>query len=649
MDNQDVTRNQKARLALGAVFLFWGIWTAFWIYTDVILSAKRNLLYFGTTICLAFLIYLLAFNMLRRVKTIGDSSIRENILAFGFFVGFGLGIIHVFVHPYIAGSLSKYYAGGQHEVIFRIVADAFFVILTGGLYYLSAKRKEETKSQKPWWVILYVISAVHAGWYIYMPNCFEMDIWHFDAYFHSVKRALDLAPYTAGQTGVYGFYGILIAPIVRLLGGSVVDCILLLAVLTGIFVLCLCYVMDNMVKRVSFKLLGTVGISTFLIWGRQGGYYQIFPHRIFFISVMLAYIVWTVKHKRTNAIWKILGMLLSVLAIVWNIETGIACLAAWVGSDVINRLQRDSWKSKESLLAFGEDILQAFAALVLAYVLINFYNISVGGEILTVRECLFPLIGTRNGYMDFLMINLPKGITSWMFCLGILLGCMGFVISRTSLCDYTKKNDRMIYLTACTIAIMVQMTYYVNRAVDICLWIILPVFSIIIVYLSEYLFNSSIWKNFALGNGALRAFGTWTLSTLVGLAILFFIKYIPMYQEQSITRDMDSLQAFVQEVEEKIPEGTLGFGVGVDQVYSCLGWGTGYYGIDLPDIGVAINGSETCYNLLMESDAVFVNDEDLNGVFYQIGDDGSEWFATHDILAVIMCGKYEYRYYVRKY
>ena len=79
-----------------------------------------------------------------------------------------------------------------------------------------------------------------------------------------------MAPYSAINTGVYGFYGILCAPIVRLMGGSVTDMALFTAVLTGISVLCLCYVLDFMVSKPVFKILGAIGIGTFPVWERGG-------------------------------------------------------------------------------------------------------------------------------------------------------------------------------------------------------------------------------------------------------------------------------------------------------------------------------------------------------------------------------------------
>lgn len=637
----------SSRLAMCTMLICWAIWTFFWIDLNIITFPKRDLLYYGTAVCLAFAIFLLSYKFFPQMD-IKENRIRENVLAFFSFVGLGIGIIRVFVHPYLTRSLSTYYMDGQYESIIRVVIDVLIIVLAGGLYYFLSKKIGETKGRKHNLTLLYLVIAVNAGWFFYMPNCYKMDLWHYNAYFHSIKRVLDLAPYSAANTGVYGFYGILCAPLVKLMGGSVVEMAIVVSVLISISVLCLCYVMDNMLDKTLFKILGTIGITTFMVWGRAGGYCQAFPHRLFFVSIILAYIVWIKKNNRTNVIWKIIGVILCALSVVWNFETGIACLAAWIGSDVVFILQKDSLKSRSCLLEIGSDILQAPIALALAYVIVNLYNVCVGGEWLTVSECLFPLTGTRNGYMDFLVIHLPKGVNPWLFSVGILLIAMGLVLSRTSLCGCAEENLKMVFLAACTIAAMVQITYYINRSADILLWLILPVFSIIMAFLSEHILLSKIWSASVFGNGVLRSFGVWTMASLGMLGMLLVIKYVPMYREQSIMREMESFKAFAAEVQEKIPEGTLGIGVGVDEIYSYLGWENGYYGIDFPDYLISEAGYDYLLNLLMESDALFVNDYDINTVYYNMGQDIGPWLATHDILVNIPYGDYEYRYYVKK-
>lgn len=661
--------NAAAAASLGAVLLFWGIWTFFWVELDIFKMPNRDLLYYGGSVCIGFLLFIWCYSIFAKsvkfAECFKECALRENILAGITFMGMGIGILYTFVNPYMAAFLADSYMGGQHKKIIAAALNIGVFAAAVEIYWYFTKQKgkktgreTETMSDKAKWAVrvAYLLAAVNAGWLLYMPNPFKMDLYHFNAYFHSIKRALDMAPYSAINTGVYGFYGILCAPIVRLMGGSVTDMALFTAVLTGISVLCLCYVLDFMVSKPVFKILGAIGIGTFPVWERGGGYCQVFPHRIIFVSVLLAYTVWGIKHireqKRWIFLWKMGGTILCAFSLVWNFETGIACLTAWAGWDIVGILQKEPLWNKKSADGIGKSFLQAGASLLLAYGIVNLYNLSVGGQWLTVKECLFPLVGTGDGYMQWHEIYLPKEISPWMFCIVILLGSMALVLSRTGLCGHTSRqeevNPQIAVLAACVIAVMVQFTYYVNRSSFLLLWEILPVFAVIMAYLGERFLCGRMWRSSALGSGILRSFGVWTVVSLALLALLVCIRYISVWERQSELREMESLQEFAEEVRENIPEGTPGAGIGVDEVYSFLGWKTHSYGIDLPDLEVVQGGAESYLRAWEAENAIFVNDEYLNTVYWMTGGDFEGWQASHTITAVIYCEGIEFRLYVKK-
>lgn len=105
-------------------------------------------------------------------------------------------------------------------------------------------------------------------------------------------------------------------------------------------------------------------------------------------------------------------------------------------------------------------------------------------------------------------------------------------------------------------------------------------------------------------------------------------------------------------VEESVPPNTLGIGEGVDEIYSYLGWNTGYYGIDIPDIMIS---NQVCqdylWNLVNNAESLFVNDDTLNTLSYYFGDNvwkEQVFMPQYTIVADFYYNNLNYRYYIRK-
>lgn len=379
-------------------------------------------------------------------------------------------------------------------------------------------------------------------WSLYKPNCFEGDLYHFDAYFHSIYRVLQLQPYSDINTGVYGFYGIVLGPVIRLFGGSFEITIIVLAFLTGLVQFCYFYVLDNMVNSIWLRIVGSISIVTFAVWDRFGLYFQMFPHRILFIGFILAYIVWYKKHEKSSLIWKVFGMVICTLSLLWNIETGFAVLSAWIGSNIICYCQEYGVKCKQFWYSCLCEIIQAPIAFLLTYLIVGLYNLMVGGRFLLLQEFMFPFLGSDNSYINFLQVELPTKLSPWMPCLFLIICCIAIVLNKVIFCQ--EKDFKIVVLAACTIAVAVQMVYYVNRAVENALYIVLPIISIIIPWLLEYLKLCGIWEKNRFGNGILRALSGWMTAIICTISILFLVRYIPQQIENNNERNLSEFKKF---------------------------------------------------------------------------------------------------------
>ena len=197
------------------------------------------------------------------------------------------------------------------------------------------------------------------------------------------------------------------------------------------------------------------------------------------------------------------------------------------------------------------------------------------------------------------------------------------------------------------------MVYYVNRPSVLLLYIVMPVMGIIMGWMAEYLYHVCNKKD-AISSIA-HALYVWLTAILFMMAIIFPIRFLPqqiMYAQQRNTEELDKL---TENVKETIPPDTVGFGEGIDEIYSRLGWKTGYYGIDMPDYTMANEVSlEYLFDLINRSDSLFVNDDSLNTISYYYGNNtwkDEVFLQEFTCVADLYYGdnqELNYRYYVRK-
>lgn len=493
---------------------------------------------------------------------------------------------------------------------------------------------------------MYLFLSLAGGYALYQPDCFSKyyNLYHSDAYFHSIYRVLQLQPYTEANTGVYGFYGLIAAPFVKLLGGDFKACAVFLALLASVSILCLFYVLENLVETMWLRLAGGVLIVNLYVALTSHIYYQLIPHRIVFVAFVLAYCVWMHKNDRLQAKWQIAGFVLLVLSVIWNMETGIACLTAYVGSCVVRSLQNGSVFSKETIKKILLAVLMIPAVPAAAFFSVGLYDLCVSGSFITGKAFLYPFVGTS--YVGKLNIALETKPAAWMLVCLLFFVMVSIVLISTSLCGRSGKTSKKeLYLTACVIAAAVQMVYYINRAVYGNLYIVLPVCSILLAYLGDSLLHKNIWKNHFIGNGALRAVCTTSCVLLGLLALQTIIAYFPAEKERSENRDMEELTAFIESVREGVPEDTPAIGIGISELYSFLGWDSGYYGSDIPDLVSATEeGQAYAKEFVLNSESILINESNLGDI---VGDD-EEFYLDYELVAQYSYGESVYSLYSRK-
>lgn len=644
-------RNNPVRLGLFFLILLvlevlWGIIA---LKTSLITCANKNIIYFASAVIFAFVSYIIYEIAMPQFGEVKKNKRKQNLMGDCVFLLMSIIVLVIFVHPYIINTFSLYYPNSISGRLAYVLTD---LLIVGIVFFIYKKNLQlPAKINRKLLYLFYVLLAGCTIYSLCRYNVFAGDLYHFDAYYHSVYRASMLQPYSEVNTGIYGFYGILLMPITKIIGSSFIRMIIFLAFLTGISLFCYFYVLDNMVSNTWVKLLTTVSLSSFVVWERPGLYFQVFPHRILFPGLILAYITWCTRHNKEGILYKTVGFLICTLSIVWNMETGLATLLAYTGSNIVRCCQKYKVTEKGFWITVLKEIFIMPISFSAAYLIVGIYNILTGGTFLPIDVFMFPLIGSETGYMEWLTMELPVKLSPWMGCLALILACVVLVLRN---CFFKReKNGRIILLSGCTIAVAIQMVYYVNRPSVLLLYIVMPVMGIIMGWMAEYLYHVCNKKD-AISSIA-HALYVWLTAILFMMAIIFPIRFIPqqiMYAQQRNTEELDKL---TENVKETIPPDTVGFGEGIDEIYSRLGWKTGYYGIDMPDYTMANEVSlEYLFDLINRSDSLFVNDDSLNTISYYYGNNtwkDEVFLQEFTCVADLYYGdnqELNYRYYVRK-
>lgn len=629
-------------------------WTYLWQYTDIIrgnlgILLNYDVMYYVSSIILAFLLFPIVFTFLSKEKiclvSTDDNRIREIIFCVISAVLILIAYACIFLfekkQPYVFSAYLPWHNSRKAEYL--VLCLSVIIMLISYIALKNSVKQKAGKCMKLFWFFM----SVWAAWGVYQPNCFnEMyDTVHVNAYFNSVYRVLYLHPFTEIDGGVYGFYGIILAPLVKVLGGDVVACMVALAVLTALSMLCYYYVLDSLVNYTWIKVVASVAMLMGIVVTISEIRVQRFPHRIIFAGFLLAYIVYANKRSKNKMIADVIGNILVILSLVWNFETGIGCLAAWVGYKVVGHLQTYKLNEKELWYCVLKQMCIAIFDLIGAFVLVGAYNLFVGGEFITVEAFLFPFVGS--GMVEMLNVELPLIPSAWMSVLVLFLIGIMFVLLNTRICRDRAKEQIGIFATVVIVS-CIQMLYYVNRSDYVYLYTVLPTATIIMAYFIDYIISASAFSKDTFGNGILRAFATINMMILVVLCLGTVVTFLKVDARKNLNRDMTNVYVLLEEIERDIPADTIGYGVGVPELYSMLGRDAGYYGMDVAEIRFMSeeNKAQIC-KWLNEVEDIFINVESIDKWILPFVEEGAldEFYANHEAVKSYQLNEQNYTYY----
>lgn len=563
-----------------------------------IISSKGNinLLTYAMTVILFCISYLLISLLLMRTKktAVLDRPYPAITAALILFTVNLLFLIRMFqLETEVYGSVSVRYI--WHIMPFWLVA----VVLAAEAVFFFSFVKKSTISLKPSALMaFYGMLTLLIGYNFYTPEVFlrnEPDRLHMDAYFNSIYNVLHGSPYTEYTTSIYGHYGILYKLPMKLLGSDLADFILLNALIGALSFLAAFLALHFIIKNDLLRIIGAAAVSFPVLAMRSGIYWQLWPHRVLFMCLMLCYMAFCVRYKKLNRITCILGYGIVFLGILWNTESGLFCGAAWAGFWILKSLCSKENKPSYVIRTVFFQIFGIILSFLATWGTVELYNLANGGKIIGIQEFLFPLL--QSSYMDDLLrVDLPDFASAYIVIIALLFLACAWGISHMW---FLRKDQEttMDILPACfafaaAVLTLGQITYFINRAAYHNLEIAHIPCIILLCLLAEggmETFRRFRFKDLNQYNGMelFRCF--FTGAVLLVLMTVCTGNVIQYGQNTALREELHNKQElndFAAHIAANIPENTYAFGIGVPEIYSILRWDTGCYTLDLPDLSL---------------------------------------------------------------
>ncbi len=424
--------------------------------------------------CLAYLLFSLLLAHLKKPSVL-DKPYPATIAAMILSAVNILFLIRMFqLETEVYGSVSVRYI--WHIIPLWLAAA---VLILEAVFFFSFVKKSTISVKPSAMMAFYGMLTLLIGYNFYTPEVFlrnEPDRLHMNAYFNSIYNVLHGSPYTETTTSIYGHYGILYKLPMKLLGGDLIDFILLNTLVGALSFLAAFLALHFIVKNDLLRITGAVALSFPVLAMRSGIYWQLWPHRVLFMCLMLCYMAFCVRYKKLNRLSCILGYGIVFLGILWNTESGLFCGAAWAGFWILKSLCRKENKALNRLsciLGYGivflgilwntesglfcgaawagfwilkslcrkenkapyviRTVFLHISGIILSFLgawgIVEIYNLANGGTIMGIREFLFPLL--QSSYMDDLLrVDLPDFASAYMSVIALLFLACAWGISH---------------------------------------------------------------------------------------------------------------------------------------------------------------------------------------------------------------------------
>ena len=573
-------------------------------------EADRNIVFYIGGCIIYFVTYMLAERICCRIEKTDMKGIWCACIVIA-----GMAVIWMLCSYVNDPALFPSNVWGMHD--FPILLH--FILLIGMTYFGSmisanANRDSKVRNTKLRIAVVAVVMVVQVS-LLYAPNVWLDEgggIYHVHAYTNSIINTLSHQPFDESNYSIYGhyalFYGVVVKVLHTVLGTSNLMSIILAICLVGAVAFSVSfYLLDKLIEKDAAFCISVVAfsvISTFCYGAGQ--YYQVLPHRIVFQVLALYGAYYVIYVKRSRALLWVIGM----CAVIWNIEIGLICCAAY--------FVLESWFDIEKILkekkylrivpSIIKNLIFMIFKIASAYIVVNIYNICCGGIWNSVETFILPL--TNPNYMlGSLPSPLPDVFAGYfleiLLFMGMLCYCANILITLRD--EEEINRNKYIFMIFNSLVGLGSLTYYMNRAARANLYI---AHVELIILLAVLIDQNTIGLKIRY-----RDFSTKHVKSVIKIFAMLLLMSLVIDSAGDARKAFDqrirtswntaTMDEFCKSVKETVPEGTRGFGLSVPELYSAIDRDTGIYVGDWSDYNLF--DMSKMNDIMMNSDQLFAH------------------------------------------
>lgn len=438
----------------------------------------------------------------------------------------------------------------------------------------------------------YGVSAILYFCGLFLVDYFVADFHHGEAYVETIFNVADGVPFEELTTGIYGHYGLFFLLPMKLFGAKPLVVQVLIALVGVATDAALLYGVHHLVSKNWARLLFALAIPAIPFAYRQTNYWQLQPHRLVFPALLAAYVLAVVRRQKklepgSAAFWG--GWLICMLAVLWNTESGLFCIAGLCAGCVVEWWQNSKWYAVCQWKRYAAMLLGAALAVLGAIGLTNLYNLACGGAPIF-KVFFYPLYSSC--YMnDDIGYPIRLAVRPWLFILLLFLALLAWALSHTAAISGpdSEKKTLLPYVGCLSTLGLVSFSYYANRAAWLNMEVSVPEFLLCLCLpvqaLAETTFGAKV--------RGLKSTIVDTAGAIAVLILCVFAAQLPggvvntaelwklgAFSTQGITAELENFSTHV-------PDNTFAVGQGIGTIYHAAGWNNYGHYVDVADYGVA--------------------------------------------------------------
>lgn len=399
-------------------------------------------------------LFLLAYSAVKKyIKIKDDIKLLNNFSA--------LGCIFIILFLFIMVPLSLHFGLNMSFAfisahIFEII---LFLLLAVLCFFIKDKKIFESK-------IFLITSLLFLAVYIlktlyfyptHIVNQTFMEAYHFEFFVYPIfKLEQGLLP-GVDFINIYGFYPYFYA-ILSLLGPiSTYKITFMTAIITAVSWCCGIYYIYKITENKFFAFLLSL-VFMYFVSANWSYYLQFIPLRIIAFSILLFLATLYMQKQKNYLIF--LGFFVSVLAMVWNFETGLVNLIAWTAFVAYNLFSTYTVKDKKLYSSVIKIIIYALISLAIALLSFKFIPYIWGGKTADLSNIFLPqTLYLNSGFM----VARISPMHPWF--LPLLIYVTALILVLQPVCKAEKTQDRelplLVFLSIFGLGIY---TYYQGRS-----------------------------------------------------------------------------------------------------------------------------------------------------------------------------------------